>query len=118
MVTRVPLSEWKTYLRWTVLRSAAPALSKKFVDEDFDFTSKLTGAQQLLPRWKRCIGSTERALGFSLGRAFVAKAYGAEGRARSVTRSRPSKTPSAPTSRGWIGWTRPPKPRPPTSWRW
>ena len=45
-----------------------PALSTPFVDEDFHFKGTiLTGAKEILPRWKRCVSSTDRALGEALG---------------------------------------------------
>ncbi|MFZ3245785.1 MAG: M13 family metallopeptidase [Candidatus Acidiferrales bacterium] len=75
-LTAVPMADWKTYLRWHLLDTAAPALSSKFVNEDFDFTGKtMTGAQELQPRWKRCVQSTDRALGEALGQKYVARAF-------------------------------------------
>jgi putative endopeptidase len=82
-LTAIPLADWKTYLRWHLLNSRAPALSKKFVEEDFDFTGRfLTGAKELLPRWKRCVGSTDRALGEALGQVYVQKHFTAAAKAR------------------------------------
>src|SRR5437764_1684054 len=66
------LDEVRTYLRWRAIESAADALGKAFVDERFRFNRALTGAKQLLPRWKRCTTMTDRALGEALGRTFVA----------------------------------------------
>ena len=73
----------RAYLRWNVIADAAPHLSKKFVDENFKFTAALTGQKEIRARWKRCVGSTEGALGMALGQAFVRKYYGAEGKAKS-----------------------------------
>jgi predicted metalloendopeptidase len=67
-----PLPVWKTYLRWQLLHAAAPSLSKKFVDEDFDFSQKiLQGTEENLPRWKRCVAATDQALGMALGKIYV-----------------------------------------------
>src|SRR5262249_53922158 len=53
---RIPLAEWKTYLRWHVIHSLAPALPKAFVDETFAFYGKtLNGTAEIEPRWKRCV---------------------------------------------------------------
>src|SRR5882672_6044391 len=55
-MTAIPLADWKTYLRWRLINSTASTLSKKFVDENFDFKGRvLTGTTELLPRWKRCV---------------------------------------------------------------
>jgi putative endopeptidase len=78
-------AEWKTYLRWHLVKSSAPTLPAKFVDEDFKFRSALNGAKQLLPRWKRCVRATDGALGEALAQPFVAKTLGAEGKATSQT---------------------------------
>ena len=67
-----PLPVWKTYLRWQLVHAAAPSLSKKFVDEDFDFNQKtLQGTEENLPRWKRCVAATDQALGMALGKIYV-----------------------------------------------
>src|SRR5439155_9789172 len=76
------LAEWKTYLRWHVVHELARALPKKFVDEDFRFTSTvISGAKKILPRWKRCVDATDAALGEALGRPFVRDHFGADGKA-------------------------------------
>src|SRR5262249_5395753 len=51
---KVPIAEWKTYLRWHVFRVAADYLPKRFVDENFRWRQALVGAEKLPPRWKRC----------------------------------------------------------------
>jgi putative endopeptidase len=72
LLKETSLDDWKTYLRWHVIHDAADALSKKFVDEDFDFYGKtLTGAQENQPRWKRCVTATDLNLGEALGQIYV-----------------------------------------------
>jgi predicted metalloendopeptidase len=85
MLKSVPISDWKTYLRWHLINTAAPALSQKFVDEDFHFKGAvLTGTEQNLERWKRCVRSTDRGLGEALGQAYVKKAFPPEAKARAL----------------------------------
>ncbi|MEP7010214.1 MAG: M13 family metallopeptidase [Acidobacteriota bacterium] len=65
--------------RWLAVHSRADQLSKAFVDEDFAFFDKrLQGQQELQVRWKRCVEATDGALGFALGRAFVARQFAGE----------------------------------------
>jgi putative endopeptidase len=79
----VPLSDWKTYLRWHAARVASPYLSSAFVNADFDFFSKtLTGAKELQPRWKRCVNRVDRHLGEALGQVYVEKYFTSDTRAR------------------------------------
>lgn len=76
MLADVPLINWKIYLRWMAINSAAPRLSKAFVDENFDFYSKyLTGTKEQQPRWKRCVAATDNAVGEALGAEFVKKNF-------------------------------------------
>lgn len=71
-----PISDWKIYFRWHLIHSAAPALSSKFVNENFDFFGKtLTGAKELQPLWKRCVRATDRQLGFALGQEYVKEKF-------------------------------------------
>ena len=77
------LSEWKVYLRWHMVRDAAPFLSRPFVDANFEFYSKyLHGTPQLKPRWKRCVQYVDRDLGEALGQVFVAKTFSPETKRR------------------------------------
>src|SRR5438309_1046072 len=73
---------WRAYLRARVLAATAPWLSTPFVQEDFAFRSRFTGARQLLPRWKRCLRQTDGDLGEALGEAYVAKTFPPEARVR------------------------------------
>lgn len=76
MLQVVSLDDWKTYLKWMVLNTAAPRLSKKFADENFNFFGRtLAGAKEQQPRWKLCIQATDNAVGESLGQEFVKKVF-------------------------------------------
>ena len=84
-LTSTPMPDWKTYFRWHLIHSAAPALSSKFVNENFDFFGKtLTGARELQPRWKRCVQSTDRQLGFALGQEYVKEKFPPEAKAAAL----------------------------------
>ncbi len=70
------LDDLKSYLIWHYVSAYAPDLSKPFVDENFNFYQRyLTGAKELQPRWKRCVQSTDSALGEALGQKYVEKAF-------------------------------------------
>jgi endothelin-converting enzyme/putative endopeptidase len=77
------IDDIKVYLAWHVLHANAPWLAKPFVDENFAFYGKvLTGAEELRPRWKRCVGLTDELLGEDLGRYYVQAAFGPEHKKR------------------------------------
>jgi putative endopeptidase len=80
---QTPLPDWKTYLTWQVLLTAAPSLSAPFVQEDFAFNQQyLQGAKEIKPRWKRCVESTDNGLGEALGKKYVEKTFSPEAKAR------------------------------------
>jgi endothelin-converting enzyme/putative endopeptidase len=77
------LADWKTYLTWHLLLTAAPALSTPFVQEDFAFYQQyLQGRKEMKPRWKRCVESTDEDLGEALGKKYVEKTFSPEAKAR------------------------------------
>ncbi len=72
----LPIDTLHAYLRWHVVRSASPYLSKPFVDENFAFYRKyLRGAEINRPRWKRCVNLVDRNLGEALGKVYVDKMF-------------------------------------------
>jgi len=77
------LSEWKTYLKWQLLHSAADMLSDPFVKENFSFYGQyLAGAKEIKPRWKRCAEATDQLLGDALGKKYVDKYFPPQAKAR------------------------------------
>jgi endothelin-converting enzyme/putative endopeptidase len=70
------LDDLKTYLRWHIASANAAFLSKKFVNENFDFNAHtLRGVEQIAPRWKRCVRLVDGQLGEALGQEFVNRAF-------------------------------------------
>ena len=82
---KVPLADWRVYLRWKAITAYAPTLTHAFVDEDFLFNGKfMSGQREIEPRWKRCVKSTDAALGMALGKLYVDRTFGAEGKERTL----------------------------------
>jgi endothelin-converting enzyme/putative endopeptidase len=76
---------WKAYLILHLVRSQSRVLPKAIDDTVFAFYSTyLTGAKEKRPRWKQCVNSTDGDLGEALGKAFVDKTFGAEGKQRTL----------------------------------
>ena len=85
LATERPVEDWRTYLRWHLLRDTAPDLSKPFVEENFRFYgSILTGAKENRPRWKRILRETDAGLGEALGQLYVEKNFTPEAKARAL----------------------------------
>jgi endothelin-converting enzyme/putative endopeptidase len=79
------LESWKAYLRWHLVNANVPYLSSAFVNADFDFNQKtLRGAQEIEPRWKRCVSNADNDLGEALGQAYVERTFSPEAKQRAV----------------------------------
>ncbi len=84
-IASVPLGDWKSYLRWHLVSAKAPTLTRRFVEESFDFQGRiLTGQKELGARWKRCVQMTDRDLGEAVGQPYVDATFGVEGKQRTL----------------------------------
>ncbi len=82
LLKTVPVSEWQSYLQWNVLRSAAPYLSKPFVDANFAYNQALSGQKIQTPRWQRMSNLTDGTIGELLGQLYVEKHFKPEAKSR------------------------------------
>ena len=72
VIQKTPLSVWKTWLRWQVLRAYAPMLDKDIAHRQFAFESgELRGVPEQKPRWKRALALIEATMGEGLGHLYV-----------------------------------------------
>ncbi|RQO70645.1 peptidase M13 [Pedobacter sp. KBW06] len=82
MLKTVSLSDWKTYLEWNILKSAAPNLSSPFVNATFAFTQAQSGQKVQTPRWQRMSQLTDGTIGELLGQLYVAKYFKPDAKVR------------------------------------
>lgn len=76
IINSVSIDEWKVFLKWNLIETAAPYLSSKFVNESFKFNGTvLSGKKEMKPRYKRVQGTTDEALGEILGKLYVEKYF-------------------------------------------
>ena len=77
--------DWRDYLTWHLVHSSATHLSDAFLKENFDFYGRtLSGTPDLIPRWKRCVRIVDGELGEALGKKYVEKTFGEQGKARTL----------------------------------
>ena len=82
LLNAVPVSDWKTYLQWNVIKDNAASLSSNFVNTSFEFNKALTGQKEQTPRWERMSGLIDRQLGELLGQLYVQKYFKPEAKKR------------------------------------
>ena len=83
VITETDIQTLKDYMDFHLVATFASALSKPFVDANFDFYSKtIHGAQEQHPRWRRSLDAEEGAIGEELGQLFVKEYFDATAKAR------------------------------------
>jgi endothelin-converting enzyme/putative endopeptidase len=83
VIQKTSLDDLKTYLTWHLMHANIPVLPSSFEQENFNFYGKtLMGQKEIRPRWKRCVDLTDGQLADALGRAFIEKTLGQEGKQR------------------------------------
>lgn len=77
------IADWKTYLKWKVMTSAAPYLNKAVRDERFSFVGTvLSGVKTQKPRWKTVVNSANNLIGELVAQEYVKVAFSPESKKR------------------------------------
>ena len=80
-LARHPIDDWRAYLRWHVLLTAAPYLSQETERAHFEFFQHtLQGQPEMEPAWKRAVDVIDGRIGEALGELFVARHFPPESR--------------------------------------
>jgi putative endopeptidase len=77
-----PLATLKAWETFQTADSAAPYLSKRFVDSHLELAKALSGVTTDRPRWKRGVDLVDGSLGEVLGRAYVEAYFPPESKAK------------------------------------
>ncbi len=77
LTSKVSLSEWKSYLKWTLLNHYAGHLNNEFAQKNFSFYGEvLSGKSEMKPLNEQAIDEiTHQEFGELLGKAFVGRYY-------------------------------------------
>jgi len=82
LLTSIPIPDWKLYLKARTLNNYADALSKPFVDADFEFTKALSGQAVQKPRGKVITEQVDGLLGEALGQLYVKRYFNEDAKKR------------------------------------
>jgi putative endopeptidase len=78
-----PVATLQAWNAFHVIDDAAPLLSKRFANTQWEFRAKfLNGAQEQRPRWKRAVEISEGAMGEAIGRTYVGEYFPPESKAK------------------------------------
>jgi putative endopeptidase len=86
LLAATSLEEWKTWLRWALIRHLPRTALPAALDEaSFDFYGKVVeGQPQQKARWKRCIAATDTVLGDALGQVYVEQRFSPQDKERTL----------------------------------
>ena len=82
LVTATPIEDLRTYMRWNILKGAAPYMSDAFVKQNFAFAKVLTGQKEQTPRWQQVSGLIDGTLSDLLGQLYVQNYFKPEAKQR------------------------------------
>lgn len=73
---KIPLENWKTYMKFHLINDFADDLSIDFEKQVFSFYSTvLRGTSEMKPRWKRALSKANGSVGEQIGKLFVEKHF-------------------------------------------
>ena len=75
LLASTAVNDWKTYLKWNILRGSASSLSSPFVNASFAYSSALSGQKTQTPRNERMSGLVDGSIGELLGQLYVEKYF-------------------------------------------
>ncbi len=83
LLARMKPAEYRDYMEWGVIVSAANYLNDDVRKANFDFFGKtMTGRKEEHPLWRRATSQVQSAMGQALGRIYVDKYFPAAAKAR------------------------------------
>ncbi len=86
IISSMSAAEYRDYMEWGQIMSAAGFLSDDIVQANFDFFGKtLSGRKENHPLWKRATSQVEGQMGEALGKIYVAKFFPASSKERMKT---------------------------------
>lgn len=76
LAAKTPISAWKNYLRWELVRLSTPALPSRFREAEFDFYGKtMRGVKEQSSRAQQCEQLTSRDLGEVVGKVYAERYF-------------------------------------------
>ena len=85
ILAKIKPAEYRDYMEWGVIVSAASYLNDEVREANFDFFGRtMTGRKQDHPLWRRATSQVQGAMGQALGRIYVQKYFPASAKERMV----------------------------------
>jgi len=82
LLKTVPLSDWKSYMKFNLVNDMSGVLPDRFGVEAFNFNKLFSGAKERRPRWKRVIQAENSLMGEMLGQLYVKEFFSEKAKKR------------------------------------
>ena len=75
MLMSLPVEDLKTIYQWQIISGAGALLSDDFIQENFEYSRKIYGTQEITPRWKRAVSLVDGLMSDAVGQMYVEKYF-------------------------------------------
>ena len=84
LLMTAPLETLKDVYRWQIISGGSSLLSDDFIQENFEYSRKIYGTQEITPRWKRAVGLVDGLMSDAVGQMYVEKYFPPEAKTEMV----------------------------------
>ena len=84
LLMTAPLETLKDIYRWKLINSGSSLLSDDFAQENFEYSRKIYGTQEITPRWKRAVSLVDGLMSDAVGQMYVEKYFPAQAKTEMV----------------------------------
>ncbi len=75
LLMTAPLETLKDVYRWQIISGGSSLLSDDFIQENFEYSRKIYGTQEVTPRWKRAVSLVDGLMSDAVGQMYVEKYF-------------------------------------------
>jgi len=75
MLMSLPVEDLKSIYQWQIISGSGSLLSDDFVQENFEYSRKIYGTQEITPRWKRAVSLVDGLMSDAVGQMYVEKYF-------------------------------------------
>ena len=75
MLMTLPVEDLKTIYQWRIISGGSSLLSDDFAREDFEYSRKVYGTEEMTPRWKQAVNLVDGLMSDAVGQMYVDKYF-------------------------------------------
>ena len=75
ILMNAPIEDLKDIYRWQIINGGSSLLSDDFIQENFEYSHKIYGTQEITPRWKRAVNLVDGLMSDAVGQMYVERFF-------------------------------------------